>query len=193
MAETQQEGLVGSMTRLSSAVDTLMIRFGEQLAPTVKTLVDRFVGFVSWLTESETRINAVAGILAGVFVAGVGLAVAAVWTFVPAITAATGGLNLIIPVIALAVGGIVTWREEIGAFLSGAWNALKRAIGGALSWMSPLLRVFGHTTEEVAKLADELAGHSLTTALDDVAKAAEATRLEQARLLQCPGRRDPGH
>ena len=184
MAETQQEGLVGSMTRLSSAVDTLMIRFGEQLAPTVKTLVDRFVGFVSWLTESETRINAVAGILAGVFVAGVGLAVAAVWTFVPAITAATGGLNLIIPVIALAVGGIVTWREEIGAFLSGAWNALKRAIGGALSWMSPLLRVFGHTTEEVAKLADELAGHSLTTALDDVAKAAEATRLEQTRLLR---------
>ena len=52
MAETQQEGLVGSMTRLSSAVDTLMIRFGEQLAPTVGMLVDRFVGFVGWLTES---------------------------------------------------------------------------------------------------------------------------------------------
>ena len=182
MAETQMEGLVGSMTELSSAVDTLMIRFGERLAPTVGMLVDRFVGFVSWLTESEKRIDMVAGILAGAFVAGVGLAVAAVWTFVPAITAATGGLNLVIPLIALVVGGLVTWREEIGAFLSGAWAALKSAIGGALSWMSPLLRVFGHTTEEVAKLADELAGHSLTTALADVEKAAEATRLEQARL-----------
>ena len=174
MAETQQEGLVGSMTRLSSAVDTLMIRFGEQLAPTVGMLVDRFVGFVSWLTESETRINAVAGILAGVFVAGVGLAVAAVWTFVPAITAATGGLNLIIPIIALVVGGIVTWREEIGAFLGGAWAKLKRAVGGAVSWMSPLIQLFGHTSEEVAKLSDELAGHSLTTALNDTDEAAQA-------------------
>ena len=44
MAETQQKGLVGSMTRLTSAVDTLMIRFGERLEPMVGTLVDQVCG-----------------------------------------------------------------------------------------------------------------------------------------------------
>ena len=143
-----------------------MIRFGEQLAPTVGTLVDRFVDFVSWLTASEKRIDMVAGVLAGVFVAGVALAVAALWTFVPAVTAATGGLNLIIPAVALMVGGIVTWRKEIVSFLSGAWNWLKDAVSTANSWLNPLAILFSRNTAAAAELSDELAGHSLTTALD---------------------------
>ena len=172
MAETQQEGLVGSMTRLSSAVDTLMIRFGEQLSPMIGKIVDKFVGFVSWLTESETRIDMIAGILAGVFVAGVALAVAAIWTFVPAITAATGGLNLIIPIVAIVVAGFVTWRKEIVAFLNGPWNWLKDSVLTAQYWLNPLALIFRKNKEEVAELSDELAGHSLTTALDAVGQRA---------------------
>ncbi len=180
MAQTQQEGLVGSMTRLSSATDTLMIRLGEQLAPTVGRVVDIMVDWISWIQSSETRMSAIAGILAGVFVTGVGLAVAAMWTFVPAITAATGGISLIIPLVAAAVAAYVTWKDQIDAFISGTWNVMidaftnaRNVVADYIPWMDKVDVAQKLAAKSTANLSDELAGHSLTTAFEKAKKKGE--------------------
>ena len=71
---------------------------------------------------------------------------------------------------ALVLAGVTIWkfRDQIMGFLSGAWNKLKGAMEAAKAWLSPLIGLFGDTSKEVANLSDELAGHSLTTALDEV-------------------------
>ena len=71
---------------------------------------------------------------------------------------------------AIVITGLAIWkfRDQILGFLSGAWAALKGAVSSAKAWLSPLTSLFGGTTEQVAELSDELAGHSLTSALQAV-------------------------
>ena len=87
---------------------------------------------LTWITESEARMKVFGAILAGVVVTGLGLAAAALWLLVPAITAATGGLNLIIPAIALGIGALVAgwilFGDTITDFLKGAWDQDEKRI-----------------------------------------------------------------
>ena len=93
-------------------------------------------------------------------------------------------IGLVVTAIALVALGIYKWRTEILDFLSGAWDKLKNAVFSAKSWLGPLGRMFGDTTDEVAHLTDELAGHSLTTALSEAAEESDTLRAELDRLLR---------
>ena len=125
-------------------------------------------------------MSAVAGVLAGVFVTGVGLAVAAVWTFVPAITAATGGLNLIIPAVGAAVAVYITWKDEIDRFIGDTWYRMVTAFEEGYNWVAkfvPFMDTIAPSMNTAAtateRLSDELAGHSLTTAFEKAQKKGE--------------------
>ena len=91
-------------------------------------------------------------------------------------------IGLIVTAIALAAAGIYKFRKEILGFLSGAWNKLKSAVESAKGWLGPLGKMFGATSDEVATLSDELAGHSLTTALDETEQSAGKLDLMLAAL-----------
>ena len=187
MAQTQQEGLVGSMTRLGSATDTLMIKLGEQFAPTVGIVVDGIVDLVSWIQQGEGGMSAVAGVMAGVFVTGVGLAAGALWTFVPAITAATGGLNLIIPLIGLAVAGYITWKDEINAFVLSAWNPFVGALETGIDKLRPLASLIGiDLPENLNSLKSNaiLAGDSVADLDSKMLRMAEAGTLSKDSMIE---------
>ena len=82
-------------------------------------------------------------------------------------------IGLVVTALALAAAGIYKFRKEILGFLSGAWDTLKGAVESAKGWLGPLGKLFGDTSEEVANLSDELAGHSLTTAFDEAGARAD--------------------
>ena len=113
----------------------------------VKDWVTRGAEWIDWLTESESRMDTLGAVLAGVVVTGLGLTAAAVWALLPAITAVTGGVNLIIPALTLlagvAVGAWVQWGDEIKGFLSGVWNSFVGVMETAVDWLGPLARKLG--------------------------------------------------
>ena len=84
-------------------------------------------------------------------------------------------IGLVVTVLGTAALAIYKWRKEIMGFLSGAWDKLKGAVSAAKAWLEPLMGWFGGSADEVARLSDELAGHSLTTALAAVNKVATPT------------------
>ena len=65
MAETQQKGLVGAMTQLTSATGNLLIILGDQFAPLVSTLAGYVTeaarGVAVWVQESDGLKRALGG------------------------------------------------------------------------------------------------------------------------------------
>ena len=153
MADIQLAGLYGAFVRMSSAVDTLQIAFGARLAPAIQPVVDAFTRLIGWVTQSETALTVLAGLLAGTVVAGIALVTSALWTMLPAITAATGGINLIIPVLVGVSTAIVVWRKEIVTFLQGVWNKFVSAIEWARAPLVKLAQVMG---QDVVKDLDHM-------------------------------------
>ena len=117
---------------------------------------------------------------AGDMLAGIGGTVAGLTNVIPLIKntkIAQSALNLVmkanpiglvITAIGLAVGAYFNWKTEIDDLISGAWERMKTAFSAILSPLETIRGLFGSTKDEVVDLSDELAGHSLTTALDKV-------------------------
>lgn len=170
MAETQMRGLVGSMTRMESTVDTLSVRIGDVMAPAVATVVDAFVDFSGWLQDSERGVDVLAALLAGAFVTALTAAGVAVWALVPAITAATGGLNLLIPLIAgigaATVAVALTGDREFGRYAESSEDA-KKAIEDLTASLG---RLKGKT--------DEAAGEQIYANLQSAAELV-ASKMDQ--------------
>ena len=177
MANTQMRGLVGSMTRLDSTVDTLSVRMGDVMAPAVATVVDWIVDFSGWLQKTDKGVDALAALLAGAFVAALAAAGVAIWALVPAITAATGGLNLVIPLIAGVVAAGVTLAatgsDSYGDYADSV-NSTKETVGELTAAVEELK---GKTEEAIG---DQIYARLSEAAELVVAKTAELQQAEEA-------------
>ena len=98
---------------------------------------------VGWMNDNfddlKPILAAVVTLLGVGLVGGLAAAAVAVWAMVPAITAMTGGLNLIVPIIALVaaagVGAWVKWGGQIKSFLSGTWEKMKAGLLAFKGWI----------------------------------------------------------
>ena len=181
-------GLRGAMSEVMREVDKGVIptvaSLRDQLGETTGAVERTYQAGKTWrdvLTEQKEAAIAYLGpagdMLAGVGSLGVGLA--QVIPMIKNTRIAQMALNLamklnpiglVVTVLGAAALGIYKWREEIMGFLSGAWDKLKGAVSAAKAWLEPLMGWFGGSADEVERLSDELAGHSLTTALAAVNK-----------------------
>ncbi len=117
----------------------------------------------------------------------------AMWLLVPAVTAATGGLNLIIPIIALIVGAIVLFLEKTG-LMKQLINDLKPILKDLIDifkelWeilkeeLSPILKdLFGIELENAIKTIESLI-KSLSSSIKNITSGILKT-LKLARLLR---------
>ena len=192
MAATMQGGVVGAVTRMMSAFDTFKVQVGAQFAPAFEKISGAVTGMLTWLQASEGRIETVGAVLTGVLVGGIAMATAALWTFVPAMTAATGGLNIIIP---LVVGGItvawIKWGDEIKWFLSTIWNAFVDAIDSVMPLLSALGRVIGMDIPERPVVMEDRDGRDDGGRREDDGRGCRVDRGDRRRRryrLRRPGR-----
>ena len=165
---------------------------GQKLLPAASEVlgvlgkwVTKGADLITWITDSEGRMKAFAAILAGVVVTGIGLVTAALWALVPAITAATGGINLLIPLIAVGVGalvaGFILFGDTIKNFLRAIWNKFLDNIGTGLKHLSKFVGIFsddwGDALEEAGESLQDTSAEMGKTekATDKLAKKQEAT------------------
>ena len=186
-------GLRGAMSEVMREVDKGVIptvaSLRDQLGETTGAVERTYQAGKTWrdvLAEQKDAAIAYLGpagdMLAGVGSLGVGLA--QVIPMIKNTRIAQMALNLamklnpiglVVTVLGAAALAIYKWRKEILGFLGGAWDKLKGAVSAAKAWLEPLMGWFGGSADEVARLSDELAGHSLTTALAAVNKVATPT------------------
>ena len=155
---------------------------GQNLLPAASKVLGKlgeWVGkgadLLTWITESNDRMKTFGAILAGVVVTGLGLAAAALWALVPAITAATGGINLLIPAIAAGVGALVAgwilFGDTIKDFLRGIWAKMLNKIGAGLETLSNFVGIFRDDWADAMRSA----GEGLQATAADMGKVEKAT------------------
>ena len=137
--------------------------------------VTKGADLLTWITKSEKRMKVFGAILAGVVVTGLGLAAAALWALVPAVTAATGGINLLIPAIAAGVGALVAgwilFGDTIKDFLRKMWGKMLDKIGKGLKGLSKFVGIFSDDWADAMKEAAE----GLEETADEMGKTEKAT------------------
>ena len=164
---------------------------GQKLLPVASDVlgvlgewVTKGAELITWVTKSEERMDTFGAILAGVVVTGLGLAAAALWALVPAVTAATGGINLLIPLIATVVGALVAgwvkFGDTIKDFLRKVWAGLLDKIGSGLKTLSKFVGIFRKDWAKAMKKA----GEGLEETADEIEKTAKvqkaATKVQKA-------------
>ena len=130
----------------ATALGQKLLPAASEVLSVLGELVQKGADLVTWITESEERMKSLGAILAGVVVTGLGLAAAALWALVPAVTAATGGINLIIPLIAAGVGALVAgwilFGDTIKDFLRKVWGKFLEKIAVDLKILSKVVGIF---------------------------------------------------
>ena len=161
------QGSVANQWRaIKSAVFDAATVMGTNLLPAASSVlgvlgkwVKKGADFITWITKSEERMKVFGAILAGVVVTGLGLVIAALWALVPAITAATGGINLLIPLIAAGVGALVAgwilFGDTIKDFLRGVWKKMLSKIGAGLKTLSKFVGIFNDDWADAMDSAGE--------------------------------------
>ena len=227
MAVTQQEGIVGSMTNMASAASTLSIIIGKELGPAfivfAELATERMRGLGENIGDVVRAAKAIAiGIASAFSVAS--LAYLALNAQLVAVTIATNAAKVAMitfnfvanlnPYVALAtaiglvVASYVYWKDEIIAFLSGAWSKFISGLQTGYNWLARLVpgmeevSVAGmDTSESIGVLSGELElceplavdlsgslaggapGSSVAPSADEAAESLTALREETARLM----------
>lgn len=126
MAETQLDNLEGKLTIFKSAMEGLMISFGELLLPVVTDIVEGITGIVDWLNSldegSKKIILTVGAVIAalGPLLIIVGKVITAVTSISTAIAGA-GGLTSALGAVATAVTGPLGIAIAAVAAFAAAW------------------------------------------------------------------------
>ena len=212
MAETQQEGIVGVMTNMSSAASTLSIIIGRELEPAFTVFAESATEGMRWLGENIGEVISEAKAIATSVAAGfttVGLAYLAMNARMVAMTIATNVakaamvafnlvtkanlIGLLVTAIGAAVAGYVYWKDEIHAFLAGAWNRYMSAVDAAIDQLRPLARLVGIelpasmdeyriATDVAAEATDSLSfAETIAAAESEVLAVAESNVATEAR------------
>ena len=177
-----QDSVANQWRAIKNRVFDAATALGQKLLPAASEVlgvlgewVKKGADLITWVMKSEKRMKIFGAILAGVVVAGLGLAAAALWALVPAITAATGGLNLIIPLIAVAVGALVAgwilFGDTIKDFLRKVWAKMLDKIGAGLKTLSKFVGIFNDDWADAMASASE----GLQDTAADMRKTEKAT------------------
>ena len=187
MADTQQEGIVGSFTRATSAVSTLGITIGRELAPVASALADTLSAvsgaLIDTINHSETFEAAMVGTGAivalglGVVIVKVGLLVIAMGQLAIATTIATGGANLIFPAIVAGVGlaAAAMWRFR---------DTVASALAGALDLYADFYIAVLVQADKLARIHDLIYGTDYHAMIARAASAIEQFRQDSGRSLR---------
>ena len=185
-------GLRGAMSETMAEVDTGVIptvqSLAVQLGDTTGAVERTFEASRTWrdvLGEVKSAAIAYAG-PAGDMLAGVGAMSVGLVQIVPLLASTKVGIalaagaqklwnlamslnpiGLVIAAVGLAVAAYVTWKDEIHAFLRGAWNLFVGAIEGAINFLRPLADFIG------IELPDDLGSWKI--AQEEATAAVEAT------------------
>ena len=103
-------------------------------------------------TNTQAILIVIAGVIGGVLVAALTMAAIAAWAFVAPLLVAAAPFILIGLAIGLVVAGLfLLWThwKQIGAWLSGVWNAIVSGVGGFFHWLG----------DEAGKLWAAITGH----------------------------------
>ena len=184
-------GLRGAMSETMAEVDTGVLptirTLGDQLGDTTGAVERTFEASRTWrdvLGEVKNAAIAYAG-PAGDMLAGIGGLSVGLVQIIPLLASTKVGIalaagaqklwnlamslnpiGLVIAAVGLAVAAYVTWKDEIHAFLRGAWNLFVGAIEGAINFLRPLADFIG------IELPDDLGSWKI--AQEEATQAVEA-------------------
>ena len=179
-----QESSANQWRAIGNVVFDAATTFGRKLLPAfndvlgvMRTMVDRGVEVLEWLSASEDRMDTLGAIMVGAVVAGVVSVTAALWLMVPAVTAATGGLNLVLPAIVVGLGlaSAAAWkfRDDISNAMADAVDVVSGFVLGALTQIHKL-----------ALLEDKIFGTDFAAGIADAASAVEQFRVDAGGSLR---------
>ena len=179
-----QESSANQWRAIGNVVFDAATTFGKKLLPAfndvlgvMRTMVDRGVEVLEWLSASEDRMDTLGAIMVGAVVAGVVSVTAALWLMVPAVTAATGGLNLVLPAIVVGLGlaSAAAWkfRDDISNAMADAVDVVSGFVLGALTQIHKL-----------ALLEDKIFGTDFAAGIADAASAVEQFRVDAGGSLR---------
>ena len=182
--ENTQKSSANQWRAIQNVVFDAATTFGRKLLPAfndvlgvMRTMVDRGVEVLEWLSASEDRMDTLGAIMVGAVVAGVVSVTAALWLMVPAVTAATGGLNLVLPAIVVGLGlaSAAAWkfRDDISNAMADAVDVVSGFVLGALVQIHKL-----------AELEDKIFGTDFAAGIADAASAVEQFRVDAGGSLR---------
>lgn len=148
MAQTMMDNLSGSITYLKSALEGLMIKFGEALIPMIKNVVDWFTKFIDKLNElSDEQVEQIVQI--GLVVASIGPAlivlgktVSLVSKLMGVISALANPVGIIITLITTLTAvfvGLYTSNEDFRKNVNDAWGEIKETITNTIEAIQEIL------------------------------------------------------
>ena len=179
-----QDSSANQWRAIKNVVFDAATTFGKKLLPAftdvlgvMRTMVDRGVKFLEWVTATEDRMETLGAIMVGAVVAGIVAVTAGLWAMVPAITAATGGLNLVLPAIVVGVGlaAAAMWkfRDTIATVLVAAIDMYTGFVTGFLVQV-----------HKIATLTDKVFGNDLAGVIANQASEIEQFRVDATESLR---------
>ena len=182
--EDQLGNTAGAVDRTHEASVTWFDRL-EQLKSSLLTAVNPEIAtFATGVGGATTAIGgmiqAMPGIVGGMSNLGGGIAKVTGLQKLFNLAMAANPIGLVITAVGLAAAAYITWKDEINAFLVGAWDKMVGAFESGWNWISKFVPFMDElpgkmepATKATANLSDELAGHSLTTAFEEAKKKGE--------------------
>lgn len=120
MAKAMMEGFGGSIEKLKSSLDVLMVQLGRVVAELLLPLIRLLQRLVDWLSSLDDRTKKIIVVVA-------------------AVVAAIGPLLIIIGTLMSAIGSIMTWAPIIAGAITTLTGTLLPALSGGLSGLFALL------------------------------------------------------
>lgn len=120
MAKAMMEGFGGSIEKLKSSLDVLMVQLGRVVAELLLPLIKLLQRLVEWLSGLDDRTKKIIVVVA-------------------AVVAAIGPLLIIIGTLMSAIGSIMTWAPIISGAIGTLTGTLLPALSGGLSGLWALL------------------------------------------------------
>ena len=179
-----QDSAANQWRAIKNVVFDAATTFGQKFMPVfidvlgvMRTMVDRGVEVLEWMTETEDRMETLGAIMVGAVVAGIVAVTAGLWAMVPAITAATGGLNLVLPAIVVGIGlaAAAMWKFR---------DTLATVLVAAIDMYTGFVTEFLVQVHKIATLTDKVFGNDLAGLIANQASEIEQFRVDAGESLR---------
>lgn len=141
MAETMMDNLPGAIEQMTGAIETLMIKLGTALIPTIRKITEFITGIIEKLSQlSDEQINQIVQIAAIVAAIGpvlliIGKVIGALSTVMSVLSVLSGPIGLVIAAVAALVAIFVNLYKTNEDFRNGVnqlWEEIKSSIVTAI-------------------------------------------------------------
>jgi len=175
VANTQMEGLAGTITRLKSATEGIAIQFGQMLIPILEKLANKLSDAITFISNMSTKSKTIVLVVAGLL-AVLGPVVTLFGTLATVIGAILSPVGLVVAAIAGIAIAFLYVRDNFEAFKErmGDWSWWRNALIQALQWlieynpMSLVLKGFNSVLEFFGKNPIPNAYENLAAGLEDL-------------------------